>query len=232
MWRIEKGPEPRCLAELRREIRRMEDEAGAPVKEPWKEVKGAAKEVLRDALVRVQHGLCAYCGGRLVLTQMKIEHFIPQIADPARILDWDNLLGACSGRYRVGAGRAVTHCDSHRTQRGLLHVHPAKTDPRLHFRVNVTSQRSDLGTIEPLTAEATPDLAELNLNASRLVENRAAVVRDLRARLQPLPPDKISEFLRRRLEVATKPGVDGLPAYAHVAAEYIRRKLRQRGQAP
>lgn len=152
------------------------------------------------ALLRDQHHLCAYCGGRLDPSTMKIEHFVPQSADRSLILDWSNLLGACPGRYRdPTTGKTITHCDSHRTKfapgpppRGLLSVHPAQTDPGHHFRVNITAKGSELGTVETLTGEAKLDLAELNLNAPRLVDNRAKIIRDLRASQRPSRSSRVS----------------------------------------
>lgn len=231
MWRIDKGPEPPCLADRRREVKRIEDAAGSPIKDPWS----------RDALLRDQHHLCAYCGGRLDPSTMKIEHFVPQSADRSLILDWSNLLGACPGRYRdPTTGKTVTHCDSHRTKfapgpppRGLLSVHPAQTDPGHHFRVNITAKGSELGTVETLTGEAKLDLAELNLNAPRLVDNRAKIIRDLRASLSATPEPKLPRLLRRRYKTATTAGTDGLlPPYAPIEAEYLLRKLRQRRLDP
>jgi uncharacterized protein (TIGR02646 family) len=180
-----------------------------------------------------QGGLCAYCGGRLS-AGMKVEHFVPRSEDPDLILDWSNLLGCCAGMYREGDAR-VLHCDSHRTPHVRLNIHPvsAKVDPRSLFVVNVTSgaRGMKLGEIEGKTAEAAHDVRELNLNASKLVENRREVVERLRSELSSYERDetKIRQFIQRRLKTATAAPPGELPPYVHVVIEYLERKVRQRG---
>lgn len=239
MWRIPKGPEPPCLAEVRRNIHHLERENERPVEDPWNEVKDC-KDAVRKALLRDQRGLCAYCGGRLMPSTMKIEHFVPQAADRSRVLDWHNLLGCCSGRYiERSTGDTITHCDGHRTpyapgppRRGVLNIHPVDSVPETHFKVNIRTKGTDLGTMSAMTREALHDLAELNLNAGKLVDARAEVVRRFRVELQGMKEKEVPRFLRRRYKAAITPGADGLPDFAHVAAEYLLRQLRKRGLAP
>ena len=76
----------------------------------------AAKDDLRDALIREQRGLCCYCMGRIWngTTTMKIEHWQCQAHHPAEQLNYRNLLGAClGGRGQPGH---LQHCD---TRRGI-----------------------------------------------------------------------------------------------------------------
>ncbi|NJK31504.1 MAG: TIGR02646 family protein [Deltaproteobacteria bacterium] len=112
MRRVKKGAEPACLAEVRREVERVESEAGSRLDDRWAQVKDCKLEIQR-ALIRDQGGLCAYCGGRLTQKKMKVEHFVPRSAEQDLILDWSNLLGCCNGEYREGNKR-VLHCDSSR----------------------------------------------------------------------------------------------------------------------
>jgi uncharacterized protein (TIGR02646 family) len=232
MWRVRKGQEPHCLADVRREVGRIEAEAGSPLKDRWAEIKDC-KDALQRAVRRDQGGLCAYCGGRLP-ANMKIEHFVPRSVDPNSILEWSNLLGCCSGEYREGE-RQVLHCDSHRTPLMKLNFHPvtSKVDPRTVFVVNVTggTKGLKLGEIEAKTDEAEHDRRELNLNASRLVANRRDVIVRLRLELSSYGRDetKVKQFIRQRLATATAAPPGELPPYVHVAIEYLERKRRQRG---
>ncbi|MCB9766165.1 MAG: TIGR02646 family protein [Alphaproteobacteria bacterium] len=255
MRRVRKGEEPPCLDNVRWEVVRIEHESRALLQEEgdpaplensvlddrWAEVKDNCKSALRKALVRDQDGLCAYCGGRLKPDAldpnqlMKIEHFVPRAADRDLILDWSNLLGCCPGRYRDLDGQIVEHCDSKRTDyepgpppRGLLHTHPVNSpvSPDQLFTVNVTAKGAALGSIIPATPEASADLKELNLNAPRLVENRAEAIRRLRVQLRNAGP-RARQLLQRTHTTATTPGPEGLPPYAHVIAAYTARKLQQ-----
>lgn len=243
MHRVHKGSEPPCLANCRRELQRVEREADvAPQAKHWRLIGDCANGV-RQALYRDQGGLCAYCGRRLVLppttveeqrgrdmsNDMVIEHFIARSAQPRRMFDWDNLLGACSGRWII-AGKLITTCDEARGEEPL-HIHPVNhpQDPGDLFQVNTGNQRQRLGQIEPQCAESDADTRTLNLNAKPLVWDRAGVVRELRLKLDR---DDSPANLRRLFQLATVPGPDGLPPYAHVAASYLARKLRARNIDP
>lgn len=238
MRRVRKGPEPTYLAELRRDVKRIEHETGSPINDLWKEVKN--KDEIQGALIRDQDGLCVYCGAQIRRDTMKIEHFVARSASRAHILDWNNLLGCCMGQYKEDEGW-VRHCDTHRTEyapgppeRGYLNTHPVGSprDPETLFVVNITAKGTDLGVVVATTDSAQHDLDELNLNAARLVENRARVVRVLRVELAKVKDPERPKVCSRRFRAATTPASEGLPPYAHVAAAYLKRKLKQYGIKP
>lgn len=52
---------------------------------------------LRDALVSLQHGLCAYCEIDLVENDRQVEHVIPRNAVPEQTLDYRNMIACCRG---------------------------------------------------------------------------------------------------------------------------------------
>lgn len=246
MHRVRKGPEPPCLAACRRELQREQSETHSVVASDWDKLGGCAKHV-RSALVRDQDALCAYCGRRLVRplqdleqhlprphqrtdNSMKIEHFAARSIEPQRMFDWDNLLGVCSGHFVI-RGRTIHTCDSARGNRPL-HIHPVAPlcDITALFPVHDghlrdKRGRSRLGEIMPQSDAATADTTTLNLNADPLVADRADEIRRLRVRLSK---DDSTQAIQRLLNVATVPASDGLPPYAHVAAAYLRKKLRQR----
>jgi uncharacterized protein (TIGR02646 family) len=139
----------------------------------------ADKDDLRKALVAEQRGLCCYCQSRIRADEdeMKIEHWQSQTGFPARQLDYSNLIGACLG----GEGRAAKdqHCDSH------------KGNLVLCFSVSDTARPIErkikfLGNGQIKSDDATIDVAlnnVLNLNWSRLVSNRKAVLDAFKQRL-------------------------------------------------
>lgn len=248
MRRVRKNSEPPCLADRRRELRREERETGRIVASDWDKLGDCAKSV-RAALRRDQDSLCAYCGRRLILPPqdleeqerrdrgdddpgncMKIEHFEARSARPERMFDWDNLLGVCSGHVVIN-GQAIETCDSARGNRPL-HIHPVNhpQDPAELFPIHDGHQRDAhgrprLGEVLPRGDDAQTDTTTLNLNAAHLVEDRAGVIRDLRVKLSK---DDSAPAIQRLFRVATIPGSDGLPPYAHIAAAYLSRKLRVR----
>jgi len=255
---IDKRSEPPCLAELRREARRIETETGRPsAGDDWN--PGACGDSVRRSLHDEQGGLCAYCMGRIKphgyrselheLGGMKIEHWDDRSSHPERMYDWDNLLGVCGGEYR-GADGLVEHCD---TSRGSapLHVNPGtRSPPRPEDafvfkptpppepdpdRPGPSHQRQGMW-IHPRVHDSTEarDIETLNLNADHLVKNRHAAIEELRLALSKhgsLGEQAVRSWLRRRIDTATRPGPSGLPPFAPLIADYVRKKMRAKGMS-
>ncbi len=71
------------------------------------------KQVIREALVREQHGLCAYCMKRIeVNDKMNIEHFLPVKGHKDRVLDYGNMLGCCKGGSDTQDANKILCCDA------------------------------------------------------------------------------------------------------------------------
>lgn len=250
MRAIEKGAEPPCLAGMRREARRIEQDTGKPpASDDW--APGDCGDAIRTALCREQHGLCAYCMRRIRPhgSGMKIEHFVTRSHEPRRMYDWDNLLGVCDGVMRGGSKGKTFTCDTARGDRPL-HINPAKPPPKPEdvFIIRKSGEiiiegddaRADRETrdlnhpppvavIEDprtrLRSNAKADREILNLNHPRLVAGRRAVIDDLRRRLRSNDETKA---IRRLLQTFSTPTRDGLPEHARVAVEYLQQKLRAR----
>lgn len=165
---------------------------------------------------------------------MKIEHFEARSLVPQRMFDWDNLLGVCSGQF-ISHGQTIVTCDSARGNRPL-HIHPVThpRDPSELFPVRDGHLRDEhgrprLGEIDPQGDDALADTVTLNLNADFLVGDRARVIQDLRIHLSK---DDSVPAIQRLFKAFTVAGNHGLPPYAHVAAAYLRKKLRARGASP
>ncbi len=52
---------------------------------------------IREALIDLQHGLCAYCEIDLVENDRQVEHVIPRRVQPVRTLDHENMIACCRG---------------------------------------------------------------------------------------------------------------------------------------
>lgn len=166
MRTIQKGAEPACLTQHRQQPHADYDNY-------------TGKDALRLALVAEQRGLCCYCQSRIRPTAdgMKIEHWQSQTGFPARQLDYSNLLGACLG----GHGRAEKdqHCDTRKGNSALCFSVCDTAHP-------VERQIKFLGDGRIASDDATVDSALndiLNLNWSRLVNNRKAVLDAFKQRL-------------------------------------------------
>ncbi|MBU2832427.1 retron system putative HNH endonuclease [Acidithiobacillus ferriphilus] len=203
MRTIQKGPEPATLTQHRRQPHADYDNY-------------TDKAALRQALVAEQRGLCCYCQSRIRATPegMKIEHWQCQASHPGRQLDFGNLHGACLGGY--DRPEREQHCDTRKGNNGLCFsvcdpAHPIER--QIRFLGDGTISANDAAIEDALNAV-------LNLNLSRLVNNRKAVLAAFQQRLQD----------GRRLDPARElPKWDGsepgdLPEFAQVVVYWLRKK--------
>lgn len=203
MRTIQKGPEPATLIQHRQQLHADYDNY-------------ADKAALRQALVAEQRGLCCYCQSRIRATPegMKIEHWQCQANHPGRQLDFGNLHGACLGGH--GRPEREQHCDTRKGNNGLCFsvcdpAHPIER--QIRFLGDGTIKADDAAIEVALNAV-------LNLNLSRLVSNRKAVLAAFQQRLQD----------GRRVDPARElPKWDGsepgdLPEFAQVVVYWLRKK--------
>lgn len=228
MIRYEKGPAPPRLTALTATPGMTWDGLGADDRQP-----------LREALVRDQGGLCAYCQRRISggldpatgQPLMKIEHWAARTVDPTRQLAWTNLVGVCTGGAPgapdTGPGPIERHCDVSRgAQRLFLHpVEGQGADPRQHLRY---TKRGDVDAT-PSDSRVESDIVALNLRAARLRRGRAAVFDEVFARLTRA---RFSTQELRRIEGANRihPGTT-TPEHAEFVRYHIRRWLHRRGES-
>ncbi|MDC0712490.1 hypothetical protein POL68_28770 [Stigmatella sp. ncwal1] len=241
--KITKGAEPTCLTATRTQYRATH---GAVDDGAWESLAGTCKQAMREVAWREQGGLCAYCmsplsGDHAAKSQhpqmggMKLEHFEARNAAGHRTLAWDNLLGVCPG---VVVGQSVdetgtdetgtAHCDTYRgnlpTAQQALAYSPAKVPPDVGALYRYDKAQ---GRILSDNADATQDIARLNLNLARLKRNRLAVLDMIRRQLEV--DDSTARLLKLRQDYAQKDGNGRLRSYANVGLWYVGHKLRQRG---
>ena len=166
MRTIQKGPEPATLTQHRQQPHADYDNY-------------ADKAALRQALVAEQRGLCCYCQSRIRATPegMKIEHWQCQANHPRRQLDFGNLHGACLGGH--GQPEREQHCDTRKGNNTLCFsvcdpAHPIER--QIKFLGDGRIESNDVAINTALNNV-------LNLNRSRLVNNRRAVLEAFRQRL-------------------------------------------------
>lgn len=198
---------------------------------------------IRQALVRDQAALCAYCQRRIAaesedparpLPPMKIEHWSPQHPqDDSRRGDdlaWHNLLGVCYGGAPHAMGpsddTSALHCDTRRGNHALF-LHPVRgrgADPEGFLRY--TSN----GEVKAADPRAERDVSEvLNLNAAKLKRSRSAVYEEVRQKMErkQFAATAMRELYRKHDLV---PG-SRAPEHSHFVRYHLRRWAQRNGVA-
>lgn len=203
MRTIQKGPEPATLVRHRQQPHANYDNY-------------PDKAALRQALVAEQRGLCCYCQSRIHPTPkgMKIEHWQCQANHPERQLDFGNLLGVCKGNE--GKSFDKQHCD---TRKRNCNLSFSVCDPA-HAIERQIKFLGD-GRIESDDAAINTALNDvLNLNWSRLVSNRKAVLDAFKARLRN--GQRVDPGRELRKWDGTEAG--DLPEFAQVIVYWLRKR--------
>lgn len=203
MRTIQKGSEPRSLTQHRKQADASYDNY-------------ADKDVLRQALVAEQRGLCCYCQSRIRATSdgMKIEHWQCQSDYPERQLDFSNMHGVCKGNE--GQPIKNQHCDTRKGNNDLCFsvCDPAQPiENRIKFLGN--------GIIMADNANIDQQINDvLNLNQGILVANRKAVLEAFQQRLQR--GSRINPVRELPNWDGSQPGE--LPEFAQVVVYWLRKK--------
>ena len=179
MKHIEKGAEPESFAGWKRQS----NQEWTP---SWAKFQNPEKREVKDALLREQGGLCAYCCQRVRRDTSHVEHVAPRNARPDLALDYANFVASCPGEPEdeddggVDEGRPPNqiHCGHakrawHKPDR---FIDPRDPDSELAF--TFTAQ----GEVRPAPDAPRPEasaatIKKLNLSAPTLRRQRAAAVR-------------------------------------------------------
>lgn len=181
----------------------------------------SVKQDIRIRLVKDQGYLCAYCMSRIRpdAKSMKVEHWQCRDRFPEKQLDYANLIGCCCGNE--GGKPEQQHCDTSKGDKDLL-FNPANSVHHDKLEIRYTSR----GKIVSGDSEFDHQLnTVLNLNYSRLVENREAVWRAVTRRLSEITgsasPKEIDELIAG-WEAKDQDGC--LKEYCGVAIYYLNKK--------
>jgi hypothetical protein len=148
---------------------------------------------------------------------MKIEHWRCQADHPQLQLDYQNLLAACLGG--TGLAQSEQHCDTAKANQDLSFPLTDRARPieqKLKFLANGRVESEDIGIETDLNMV-------LNLNQSRLVKNRKAVLTAFQQRLQTGKKLDVSK------ELSKWDGSTGgeMPEFSQVISYYLYKKLRR-----
>ena len=99
------------------------------------------KTIIKEQLIREQHGLCAYCMSRIKNdSRMRIDHFVPLQTSGADALNYANMVGCCDGGSSAEPepdGKKVLCCDAAKGEQLLT------LSPYDHSQMQKLRYRSD-----------------------------------------------------------------------------------------
>ncbi len=184
------------------------------------------KDDIREALLKEQGYLCAYCMRRISnVKEVTIEHYVPQSElDECTALDYRNVLGVCKiDRERK---KEYQTCNSHRGNEKLT-VNPFDRDT-----IKLIKYERGTGKIGSKNECIDKDLNyTLNLNCknSHLPENRLHVLKGLEKKILKDNKGKICSKsyllnLKRQIENPDKDGK--IAEYAGIMIWYINKRLK------
>lgn len=187
----------------------------------YSDLDNPTKSAIRDRLLSEQGYLCAYCMGRITKSRMKIEHWHCQSIYPREQLSYSNLLACCIGGE--GSGRSGQHCDSRKANSELIY-NPARSQDHPHLKISYTTT----GMISSDETQFNNQINDvLNLNYSRLANNRKAVIRDTQKLLGKKAGRVSKPELTRLLDRCMARGNnEQLVEYCGVAQYYLKKYLK------
>ena len=214
---IKKQHEPEALIKAKREgLTRYAD------------MQSNTKNYIKEALLKEQGYLCAYCMQRINLENTTIEHYIPQNplnaeTDINLSIDYYNMLAVCGGNTSIAARRSELTCDKHR---GNL---PLTVDPREKYSIEKICYKDD-GTIYSLDQEINKDLDKtLNLNceATLFKQNRKSVLDAVKKEILRKAMGKLitKQQLGKMLDKLQVKDNGQYKPFSGIAIWYLRKKL-------
>jgi len=181
------------------------------------------KSAIRQALLKEQGFLCAYCMRRISeqvdskgKPKMKIEHYDAQSTAEDRKLNFLNMLGVCKGGE--GGAAHLFHCDTARGNTTIT-VDPRNENCEQHIKY---TPAGEIYSDNPLVDE---DLnVTLNLNVRRLKTGRSAAIQEAKQSLKAYNAGEIQRQIKK-LERLNKKGQ--YTECCQAAIYILRKKLRQ-----
>jgi uncharacterized protein (TIGR02646 family) len=190
------------------------------------------KDKLRIALVKEQHGLCAYCMSRIeaVASKMKVEHWRCQDHFPQLQLDYGNLLGVCKGHE--GAIPKDQTCDTRKGNDDLKYnpcnpLHDVFSKLKYDFKdgaLHSTEADFDLQVSDEDEHGNERGKSVLNLNLPLLKRNRREAIKAVQAVLASGSIHFGKAEIERRIQKIENESI--WPEYAGVIFYYLQKRLK------
>lgn len=198
------------------------------------------KQLIREGLVREQHGLCAYCMKRIEPDgSMNIEHFISVKGHKELVLDYKNMLGCCRGGSDESmSGQRVLCCDASKKEQEIT-IDPRDKTMMERIRYNKNGRvyvdpedgklQHDIDHILMLNGKLNDD-GSLNRDTStHIVMGRRSAYKSYENYVKALHKKygdnqtKIQSVIRRR--IAEIESMEMYPEFAGVLLYFLKRKV-------
>jgi uncharacterized protein (TIGR02646 family) len=149
--------------------------------EAWNKFSG--KDELRQDLLLIQKGLCAYCENKLNTDLgYHIEHIVPKAGNPHLTFEYTNLILSCIASEQLKNNTATSGISCGHAKKSMydkdLFVSPASTGCERYFRYELNGEivpNPHLDSNNRDKATYTIDL--LKLNCLRLIRERESIMR-------------------------------------------------------
>jgi uncharacterized protein (TIGR02646 family) len=143
------------------------------VKQKMGSYESLEKEFIKQALLKEQENLCAYCQQKINVDSMQIEHHCEQSICTDRTLDYTNFLAVCDGK-----GENETHCDTKKAEIARkdnplrTELLPIDVNPTIRIHANSFDYKSS-GLLEIENPKHKREIETvLNLNCETLKKSR------------------------------------------------------------
>lgn len=208
------------------------------------------KDEIRKALCQEQHGLCAYCMGRIEPRRdsMKIEHYKALSENKELALEYQNYLGVCYGGEKyVKTKPHILCCDAARKEQKLT-VNPwdkrqmeavgykrngevfVHTDKGLDAEL-VKDMQKDLDEVLVLNGKKDADGKVVSDTASKLLANRRAIYQSVCTQFERWDKKRCltKDFLKEKIDYLEKQleGNRLAEPYIGVRLYFYKRKYRK-----
>lgn len=184
------------------------------------------KDKIRAQLLTEQGYLCAYCMSRIDIGKMKIEHWHPQHGHETYAheqLTYTNLLGVCMGNE--GDAPINQHCDTRKGDQ-LLSYNPANPEHHIEEKLRYLGD----GTLKSMEKDFNTQINRqvLNLNWTRLKQNRKAIIDAVQQGLAAKPGTRSKAEIQKLLQGWQQANIDGrLRPYAGTAIYWLNKRLQR-----
>lgn len=209
------------------------------------------KNEIREALDKEQHGLCAYCMGRIdskVRNSVRIEHYRPLSEHKKLALDYQNYLGVCFGGEKEKEEKPhILCCDAARGER-CLSINPwdKRQMEAIGYRKNgeifvsnkkglsaelVISMQKDIDQVLVLNGKKDEEGKIIYDTATKLVAKRRSIYDSVCTQFERWDKKKCltAEFLKDKIAYLERQLKDGGKAdeYIGVRLYFFKRKYEK-----
>ena len=192
------------------------------------------KSLIRECLIKEQHGLCGYCMRRIENdATTTIEHWEPIERNVDGVLDYGNMLGVCDGGSKVKEadledGRRILCCDAAKGNQEITispynksHMDKIRyrEDGRICTHPRDEILERDINDILHLNGENGLD------TSTRLLRGRREAYRSYFDEMRRKGKNISRAYIERRIRAIKSK--DEYPAFAGVILYLLKRKLRE-----